>query len=67
MSLAEVRRVLGEPQLSPTPDQHYFFTGAECPLDGASRMAPCGVVAEFQTDAQRRSTLQSCWWGAIGE
>ena len=72
MSQAELESVLGEADYSPTDGQFYFSTGADCPLEGADRLAPCGVVAEFREysdggDAVLTESLQSCWWGAIGE
>jgi hypothetical protein len=72
MSKAELEGVLGEADYSPTDGQFYFSTGGDCPLENADRLAPCGVVAEFREYSDGRDpvltdSLQSCWWGAIGE
>jgi hypothetical protein len=71
MPKAALEVVLGEADYSPVDGQFYFSTGGECPLDGAGRLAPCGVIAEFRVNAgdEMRVTdsLQWCSWGAIGE
>jgi hypothetical protein len=69
MSKPELERILGEVNYSPIEGQYYFSTGGECPLEGANRNAPCGVVADFRRAPEYRITgsLQSCTWGAIGE
>lgn len=72
MSKAELESVLGEADHSPIDGQFYFTTGADCPLENTDRLAPCGVVAEFRDysnagDPVLTESLQSCWWGAIGE
>jgi len=72
MSKAELEGVLGEADYSPTDGQFYFSTGGDCQLEGADRLAPCGVVAEFRKysgdhDPVVTDSLQSCSWGAIGE
>ncbi len=72
MTMAQLEAVLGSPDYSPAEGQFYFGTGGDCPLDDADRMAACGVVAEFRSkddagDAVVSGSLQSCWWGAIGE
>lgn len=71
MALAEIVAVLGEPSYSPSAGQYYFSTGGDCRLGDSGRTAPCGLVADFRDmqdgDAKVTETLQSCWWGAIGE
>jgi hypothetical protein len=75
MSKTELEGVLGQADYSPLDGQFYFGTGGECPLDGTGREAPCGVVADFNRTTYGATTietvvtdsLQSCWWGAIGE
>lgn len=72
MSQTELASLLGEPDYSPIDGLYYFSTGGDCPLDDNGRLAPCGVVADFRNDAEGRdpvlkNSLQSCWWGAIGE
>lgn len=70
MSKASLEALMGEPAYSPTAGQYYFSTGGKCPLD-EERFAACGVVADFQdysgADSIVTDSLQSCWWGAIGE
>lgn len=74
ISRAELERILGEADYSPAEGQFYFSTGGECPLEDADREAPCGVVAEFRRTTHDATlgrvptdSLQSCWWGGIGE
>jgi hypothetical protein len=72
MSKGELENVLGEADYSPGEGQFYFSTGGDCPLHGSDRLAACGVVAEFRdyrngSDAVLTESLQSCWWGGIGE
>ena len=72
MAKAELENVLGEADYSPIDGQFYFSTGGDCPLEDTQNMAPCGVVAEFRdyragSDPVLTDTLQSCWWGGIGE
>lgn len=71
MSKDELEHVLGPADYSPTEGQYYFSTGGDCPLADTDRVAPCGVVAEFRdysgSEAVLTESLQSCWWGAIGE
>ena len=69
MSTREVEGLLGKATYSPIDGQYYYSTGGECPLEGADRNAPCGVIAEFRggPDYKVTDVLQSCTWGAIGE
>jgi hypothetical protein len=73
ISKHELEGVLGEPDDSPVEGQYRFGTGGDCPLEGGVRLAPCGLVAEFRRfpggrrDAVLTDSLQSCFWGAIGE
>jgi hypothetical protein len=69
MSKRELERLLGEADYSPIEGQYYYSTGGECPLEGANRNAPCGVVADFRRapDYQLTGSVRSCTWGAIGE
>jgi hypothetical protein len=72
MTLGEVEKLLGAADYSPVEGQYYFSTGGDCPLEDSGRTASCGLVAEFRDygqggEAELKETLQSCWWGAIGE
>lgn len=72
MSKLELENVLGEADYSPSDGELYFSTGSDCPLEDTGRLAPCGVVAKFRDDRSGgdpvlTESLQSCWWGAIGE
>jgi hypothetical protein len=74
MTKVELERVLGEADYSPVDGQFYFSTGGDCPLEDAGRDAPCGVVADFRRSTNEATaetvltdSLQSCWWGGIGE
>lgn len=70
MTRAEIEELLGPADYSPVDGVFYFSTGGDCPLEEGERVASCGLVAEFR-DYEREDdlmeTLQSCWWGAIGE
>jgi hypothetical protein len=63
--------ILGKPDYSPIKGQYYFSTGGSCQLEGTNRTAACGVVADFRrlqgSQTQLMDSLQSCFWGAIGE
>ena len=71
MSKRELEALLGPADYSPIDGQFYFSTGGECPLGGTDRLAPCGLVADFRDygsgEAVLTESLQSCWWGGIGE
>lgn len=71
MTKDKVESILSETAVhSSVEGQYYFSTGGDCPLDDGGRVAPCGVVAEFQLLEQEgvsdaTETLQRCWWGAV--
>jgi hypothetical protein len=72
MTMSELEAVLGPAAYSPIEGQYYFSTGGDCPLQDSDRVASCGVVAEFRdysnsSDGTLTESLQSCWWGGIGE
>lgn len=70
MSPKALEALLGPADYSPTDGVFYFSTGGECPLEEGERVAPCGLVAGFRDyhhEGAFTDTLQSCWWGAIGE
>ncbi len=72
MTKEALENVLGPADYSPAEGQFYFSTGGDCPLEETDRLASCGVVAEFRDyndsgDGVLSDSLQSCWWGAIGE
>jgi len=76
MSQNELENLLGPADYSPTEGVFYYSTGGDCPLedcplDDANRVASCGLVVEFRDYSSYEvvisRTLQSCWWGAIGE
>lgn len=70
MAQGELESVLGLADYSPADGVFYFSTGGDCPLEEGGRVAPCGLVAEFRDysrDGAVMQSLQSCWWGAIGE
>lgn len=70
MSMAELERLLGVADYSPSEGQFYFSTGGDCPLDAGERTASCGLVADFRLYMEGQepvltAALRSCWWGAI--
>lgn len=70
MTKSELEAVMGEADYSPIEGVFYFSTGGDCLLDEVERVALCGIVAEFRdysADEGPTDSLQSCWWGAIGE
>ncbi|PPE69939.1 hypothetical protein IS481_00325 [Caldimonas thermodepolymerans] len=71
MTRAQLDALLGPPAYSPVEGQYYYSTGGDCPVEGRDREASCGLVADFNDyggdEAVLKATLQSCWWGAIGE
>ena len=71
MTKGELENVLGPADYSPVDGLFYFSTGGDCPLEATDRLASCGVVAEFLdhggSEAVLTESLQSCWWGGIGE
>jgi hypothetical protein len=69
MLQSELKRLLGPADYSPTDGVFYFSTGGDCPIEEGERSAPCGLVVEFRDYNQDKvtETVQSCWWGAIGE
>lgn len=70
MTLVELEAVMGKADYSPIEGLFYFSTGGDCPLEDSGRVASCGLVAEFRDygkDDVLTGSLQSCWWGGVGE
>jgi len=70
MARSKVEALLGEPDYSPIDGQYYYFgAGAKCSHGSQAPDAPCGVVIEYRSypDGTLRNTLQSSFFGAIGE
>jgi hypothetical protein len=71
ISRKDLESILGKSDYSPTKGQYYFSTGGSCPIEGTTTTSACGVVADFRllsgSDTQLTDSLQSCFWGAIGE
>lgn len=72
MTQAELEQLLGPADYSPADGLFYFSTGGDCPLEETGRMVSCGLVADFRKDEASGEpapapSLQTCWWGGIGE
>ena len=71
MTKAELEAVLGTADYSPIEGQYYFSTEGECRHEGVDEVAGCAVIAEFRKFSPGSDvltdSLQSCYWGAIGE
>lgn len=73
MSMGALEQLLGPADYSPIQGQYYFSTGGDCPLDeDGERMASCGLVVDFRDygnagEPLLTGSIQSCWWGGIGE
>ncbi|MCR6650210.1 MAG: hypothetical protein NVV73_01330 [Cellvibrionaceae bacterium] len=70
MTQVELEAVMREADYSPIDGVFYFSTGGDCPLEDSDRVVSCGLVAEFRDygkDDTLTDSLQSCWWGGIGE
>ena len=72
MTVEKVESILNEPAVAtPVEGRYYFRTGGDCPLRDGGGIAPCGVVATFDTTdrggAIPTAALEQCWWGAVEE